>query len=223
MEYRQLSDTPVKVSVICLGTMTWGEQNTEQEAHQQLDFAVERGVNFIDLAEMYPGPPREDTQGLTEHYFGSWLANYSAREDLIIATKVSGPGMASYLRGGPQLTAEHITQAVEDSLRRIGSDYIDLYQVHWPARKTNFFGQLGYQHEEEDSSTPIDETLEVLQNLVQAGKVRYIGISNETPWGTMTYLELTQQHNRPRIVSIQNPYSLLNRTFEVGLAEIAHR
>lgn len=223
MEYRQLADTSVKVSVICLGTMTWGEQNTQQEAHQQLDLAVERGVNFIDLAEMYPVPPKAETQGLTEHYFGSWLADYPNREKLIIATKVSGPGMQSYIRGGPQLTAKHIKQALEDSLKRMGSDYIDLYQVHWPARSTNFFGELGYEHKDDDSATPIEQTLEALNDLVQAGKVRYIGISNETPWGTMAYLKLAQQHGWPRIVSIQNPYSLLNRTFEIGLAEIAHR
>ena len=223
MEYRQLSNTSVKVSVICLGTMTWGEQNTEQEAHRQLDFAVEQGVNFMDLAEMYPVPPRAETQGLTERYFGSWLANYSDRDSLIIATKVSGPGMQSYLRGGPELTRDHITQALEQSLQRIGTDYIDLYQVHWPARKTNFFGDLGYKHEEADNSTPISETLEVLDDLVKAGKVRYVGISNETPWGTMNYLNLSSRHDWPRIVSVQNPYSLLNRTFEVGLAEIAHR
>ena len=223
MEYRQLSNTSVEVSVICLGTMTWGEQNTEQEAHRQLDFAVERGVNFIDLAEMYPVPPKAETQGLTEHYFGSWLADYSDRERLIIATKVSGPGMQSYIRGGPELTRAHITQALDQSLQRIGTDYIDLYQVHWPSRKTNFFGQLGYQHEEADTSTPIEETLEALHDLVQSGKVRYIGISNETPWGTMSYLNLARLHGWPRVVSVQNPYNLLNRTYEIGLAEIAHR
>ncbi len=223
MEYRPLSNTSVKVSVICLGTMTWGEQNTEQEAHRQLDFAVEQGVNFIDLAEMYPVPPKAETQGLTEHYFGSWLADYSDRESLIIATKVSGPGMQSYIRGGPELTRDQIIEALEQSLQRIGTDYIDLYQVHWPSRKTNFFGDLGYTHKETDDSTPIAETLEALNDLVKAGKVRYVGISNETPWGTMRYLNLASQHNWPKVVSVQNPYSLLNRTFEVGLAEIAHR
>ena len=223
MEYRQLSNTSVEVSVICLGTMTWGEQNTEQEAHRQLDFAVERGVNFIDLAEMYPVPPKAETQGLTEHYFGSWLADYSDRERLIIATKVSGPGMLSYIRGGPELTRAHIMKALDESLKRIGTDYIDLYQVHWPARKTNFFGELGYRHEEADTSTPISETLEALHDLVQSGKVRYIGISNETPWGTMSYLNLARLHGWPQVASVQNPYNLLNRTYEIGLAEIAHR
>jgi len=227
MEYRPLSNTDLRVSVICLGTMTWGEQNSEQEAHQQLDCAMARGVNFSDLAEMYPVPPKAETQGLTERYFGNWLAKRSDRERLIIATKVSGPGMQSYLRGGPQLTRAHIMQAVDDSLQRIGSDYIDLYQVHWPARSTNFFGKLGYQHAEtddaKDTATPIAETLEVLHDLVQAGKVRYVGISNETPWGTMHYLRCAEQHHWPRIVSVQNPYGLLNRVFEIGLAEIAHR
>ena len=222
MEYRPLSNTDIKVSVICLGTMTWGEQNTEREAHQQLDFAVERGVNFIDLAEMYPVPPKEETQGLTETYCGSWLSKRRDRDRLVIATKVSGPGMQSYLRGGPQLSRAHLEEAVDASLRRLATDYIDLYQVHWPARHTNFFGALGYQHRE-DNATPIEETLETLSDLVQTGKVRYIGLSNETPWGVMTYLDLAQRHDWPRVVSVQNPYSLLNRTFEVGLAEIAHR
>ena len=222
MEYRPLSDTGIEVSVISLGSMTWGEQNTEREAHQQLDFAVDRGVNFIDLAEMYPVPPKAETQGLTESYCGSWLHKRRDRERLVIATKVSGPGMQDYLRGGPQLNRAHLEEAVDASLRRLATDYIDLYQVHWPARHTNFFGALGYQHRE-DTATPIEETLAALSDIVQAGKVRYIGLSNETPWGVMTYLNLAQRHDWPRVVTVQNPYSLLNRTFEVGLAEIAHR
>lgn len=222
MKYRPLSDTDIKVSVICLGSMTWGEQNTEREAHHQLEFAIEQGVNFIDLAEMYPVPPKAETQGLTESYCGSWLSKRSDRDRLVIASKVSGPGMQSYLRGGPQLTRTHIEKALNESLRRLATDYIDLYQVHWPARHTNFFGALGYRHQE-DTATPIAETLEALADLVKTGKVRHIGISNETPWGTMAYLDLATRHRWPRIVSIQNPYSLLNRTFEIGLAEIAHR
>ena len=229
MNYRTLGNTGIEVSVICLGTMTWGEQNTEAEAHEQLDFAVEQGVNFIDTAEMYPVPPREETQGLTETHTGNWLKRHKNRGDLILASKVSGPDMQSYLRGGPELTRDHIERALEGSLQRLGTDCIDLYQVHWPARKTNFFGKLGYQHEDDagDPPTPISETLEALGDLVAQGKVRHIGISNETPWGAMAYLALSGQSGGkpalPRIVSIQNPYSLLNRTFEVGLAEIAHR
>ncbi len=223
MKYRLLGDTGVEVSVICLGTMTYGEQNTEAEAHEQLDYALEQGVNFIDTAEMYAVPPREETQGLTEKHIGTWLAQRGGREGVVIATKVSGPGMQSYLRGGPQLTREHIDRAVNDSLRRLQTDYIDLYQVHWPSRPTNYFGELGYVHEEDDDATPVEETLAALARLVEQGKVRYLGVSNETPWGVMEYLRLAQERDWPRLVSVQNPYSLLNRTFEVGLAEIAHR
>lgn len=224
MEYRQLGRTDIKVSVICLGTMTWGEQNTEAEARAQLDFAVSEGVNFIDAAEMYPVPPREETQGLTETYLGNWLKNRGDRGDLVIATKATGPGMFTYLRGGPQLNRKHIEEAANASLQRLQTDYIDLYQIHWPSRKTNFFGKLGYHCEpDDDTAAPIDETLAALADLVKQGKVREIGISNETPWGAMEYLRLAEQHGYPRIVSVQNPYNLLNRTFEVGLAEIAHR
>lgn len=222
MQYSKLGNSELEVSKICLGTMTYGEQNTEAEAHKQLDLAIEGGINFIDTAEMYPVPPRQETQGATEAFIGNWLSQNSIRSRVILATKVAGPGMMDYLRGGAQLTRAHLQQALEASLRRLRTDYIDLYQVHWPARKTNFFGHLGYQYDE-SNSTPIEETLAVLAEFVQAGKVRYIGISNETPWGAMQYLNLAREHQLPRIVSIQNPYSLLNRSFEVGLAEISHR
>ena len=204
MKYRQLGNTNIKVSVLCLGTMTWGEQNDEKEAHQQLDYALTQGVNFIDAAEMYPVPPRRETQGLTESFIGTWLAGLpqSDRAKLLIATKVSGPGMMNYLRDGPQLTRSHIEQALNDSLKRLQTDYIDLYQVHWPSRHTNFFGQLGYTHTPDDSETPIEETFAVLDGLVQSGKVRYIGISNETPWGTMQWLSVA--NDKTQIVSIQN-------------------
>ncbi|MEM8844154.1 MAG: NADP(H)-dependent aldo-keto reductase [Pseudomonadota bacterium] len=222
MEISKLGHSDLEVSKICLGTMTFGEQNTEADAHEQLDFAVNSGINFLDTAEMYPVPPRQETQGLTEKYIGNWLVKRKCRENVIIASKVAGPGMMDYLRDGAELTRLHMEQALNESLQRLQTDYIDLYQVHWPARKTNFFGRLGYQHQIEDS-TPIEETLEVLADFVQAGKVRYIGISNETPWGVMRYLDLAKQHSWPRVISIQNPYSLLNRTYEVGLAEISHR
>ena len=223
MEYRQLGDTDTDVSVICLGTMTYGEQNTEAEAHEQLDYACEQGVNFIDTAEMYAVPPCKETQGRTEKYIGTWLAKRNNRDDLVLATKVSGPGMQTYLRGGPQLTRTHIERAVKASLRRLRTDHIDLYQVHWPARSTNFFGELGYVHDDDDRATPIEKTLEALARLVEQGLVRYLGVSNETPWGVMEYLRRADERGWPRIVSVQNPYSLLNRTFEVGLAEMAHR
>jgi len=220
MQYNELGRTGIQVSRICLGTMTWGEQNSEAEAHSQLDRAVEAGINFIDTAEMYPVPPRAETQGLTEQYLGSWLARQSQRDQLVIASKVSGPGM---VREGNRLDRKNIRQAVGDSLRRLQTDYIDLYQLHWPNRLTNFFGRLGYKHSPQDDEVPIEESLEALAEQVEAGKIRHIGISNETPWGMMRYLALAEQAGLPRIVSIQNPYNLLNRTFEIGLAEIAQR
>lgn len=224
MQTRKLGNTDIDVSLICLGTMTWGEQNTESEAFEQLDYATGAGVNFIDAAEMYPVPPRAETQGLTEQYLGNWLARRGRRDDLVIASKVAGPGNGlTYLRNGPRLTRAHIREACEASLKRLQTDYIDLYQVHWPDRSTNFFGQLGYQPNPEESSTPIEETLEALDELVREGKIRQIGLSNETPWGTMEYLRLAREKGWPRAVSIQNPYNLLNRSFEVGMAEIAHR
>lgn len=227
MQYRTLGTTGERVSVVCLGTMTWGEQNTEDEAHAQLDLAVERGVNFIDAAEMYPVPPRAETQGLTERYLGSWLARRRDRERLVIATKVSGPSDdLDWMRGGPRLDARHIREAVDASLQRLGTDYIDLYQVHWPARPANFFGRLGYEPTDDDGDAalgPIEETLATLAELVAEGRIRHVGVSNETPWGVMAYLRLAERDGLPRIASIQNPYNLLNRSFEVGLAEIAHR
>lgn len=224
MQTRKLGNTDIDVSLICLGTMTWGEQNTEQEAFEQLDYATSEGINFIDAAEMYPVPPRAETQGLTETYLGNWLAQRGRRDDLVIASKVAGPGNGlSYLRNGPRLTRDHIVAACDASLQRLQTDYIDLYQVHWPDRNTNFFGKLGYEHDLNEKSTPIEETLEALNELVKAGKVRHIGLSNETPWGAMEFLRLAREKNWPRIASIQNPYNLLNRSFEVGMAEIAHR
>ncbi|MDO6441126.1 NADP(H)-dependent aldo-keto reductase [Marinobacter sp. 2_MG-2023] len=224
MQTRKLGSTDIDVSLICLGTMTWGEQNTEQEAFEQLDYATSEGVNFIDAAEMYPVPPRAETQGLTETYLGNWLAQRGRRDDLVIASKVAGPGNGlSYLRNGPRLTRNHIIEACDASLKRLQTDYIDLYQVHWPDRNTNFFGKLGYEHDPKEKFTPIEETLSALGELVDAGKVRHIGLSNETPWGIMEYLRLATELGLPRIASIQNPYNLLNRSFEVGTAEIAHR
>tara|TARA_B100001173_G_C15948329_1_gene530216 strand:- start:191 stop:1159 length:969 start_codon:yes stop_codon:yes gene_type:complete len=201
--------------------MSYGEQNTEEDAHEQLTYAVENGVNFIDTAEMYAIPPKEETQGLTEKYIGSWIKKYKKRDKYYIATKVAGPGM-DYVRDGSRLNRKHIKQAINDSLKRLQTDYIDLYQVHWPERKSNFFGKLGYEHSNE-SGTPIEETLDALSDAVKEGKIRFIGVSNETPWGVMEYLKLSMTKAQPRIVSIQNPYSLLNRIYEVGLAEISHR
>ncbi len=227
MEYRKLGQTRLEVSAICLGTMTWGQQNTLDEAHEQMDFAVSEGVNFFDTAEMYPVPPCAETQGRTEKYIGEWFARRGKRTEVILATKVSGrsgsTGDWKHLHGGPRLNREHIHQAVRDSLKRLQTDYIDLYQVHWPERTTNFFGQLGYRHKEQSDLASIDETLSVLSELVKDGLVRHVGISNETPWGMMEYLRHASEQELEHIVSIQNPYNLLNRSFEVGLAEIAIR
>jgi aryl-alcohol dehydrogenase-like predicted oxidoreductase len=225
MNYRRLGQTDIQVSALCLGTMTFGEQSSEQEAHAQLDRALAAGVNFIDTAEIYPVPPRGETQGLTERYIGTWLESRACRDRVFLATKVAGPGdWLPYLRGGgARLDRRNIEAALDASLKRLGTDYIDLYQLHWPDRETNFFGRLGYEHPPEDRSVPLLETLEILGELVTSGKVRHIGVSNETPWGLMRFAQLAAERHLPRMVSIQNPYSLLNRTFEIGLAEVAMR
>ena len=225
MEYNNLGQTDIKVSQICLGTMTWGEQNTEEEAHQQLNYAIESGINFIDVAEMYPVPPREETYGLTESYIGNWLSKRKDRDKIILASKVAAKAeWLPYIRGGQiKLDKKNIVQALEDSLRRLKTDYIDLYQMHWPDRDTNFFGKLAYYHAPEKDGIPIAETLAVLDELVKQGKIRTIGISNETPWGCAEYLRISREKELPRIVSIQNPYNLLNRTFEIGISEFSHR
>ncbi|BAU72670.1 NADP(H)-dependent aldo-keto reductase [Metapseudomonas furukawaii] len=224
MEFRQLGRTDLKVSSLCLGTMTWGEQNTETEAFAQIERAKAYGINFLDTAEMYPVPPRAETYGATETIIGNWFAKHRDRADWVLASKVAGPGNGiSHIRGGSlRHNREHITSALDASLKRLKTDWIDLYQLHWPERSTNFFGQLGYQHKDE-TFTPLQETLEVLGELVKAGKIRHVGLSNETPWGTMKFLQLAEQLSLPRAASIQNPYNLLNRSFEVGLSEVAIR
>jgi aryl-alcohol dehydrogenase-like predicted oxidoreductase len=228
MKYKKLGQTQIEVSVIALGSMTWGEQNSEQQAHAQIDVAREHGINFIDTAELYPVPPRPETQGLTEQYIGSWLAKSKQRHQIILSSKVVGPatgnmGTAHFRQGQSRHNRQNIEQALHDSLQRLKTDYIDLYQLHWPERSTNYFGRLGYQHVEEEYSTPILETLTVLNDLVQAGKIRHIGLSNETPWGINQFLNLAEQHHLARIVSVQNPYNLLNRSYEIGAAEISIR
>ncbi len=224
MQYRQLGRTDLNVSALCLGTMTWGEQNTEAQAFTQLDRAKAAGINFIDTAEMYPVPPRPETYAATERCIGSYLKARGDRAKWILATKIAGPGNGiTHIRDGHlKFNRKHIRAALDDSLRRLQTDWVDLYQLHWPERSTNFFGQLGYQHQEGDF-TELEETLEVLDEEIKAGRIRHIGLSNETPWGTMKYLQLADSRGWPRAVSIQNPYNLLNRSFEVGLAEIAIR
>lgn len=224
MHYHRIPWSSLEISTLGLGTMTFGEQNSEADAHAQLDYAVSQGINFIDVAEMYPVPPRPETQGLTETYVGHWLKARANREKLIIASKVSGPARNNDtgIRPNHILDRKNIRQALDASLQRLQTDYIDLYQVHWPQRTTNCFGKLGYTWSE-STTTPVTilETLEALTELQRAGKIRYIGVSNETPWGVMRYLKLAEKHDLPRIVTIQNPYSLLNRSFEVGLSEIS--
>ncbi|WP_038173916.1 NADP(H)-dependent aldo-keto reductase [Vibrio pacinii] len=222
MQYNKLPHSTLEVSKICLGTMTFGEQNTQQEAFDQLDYALERGVNFIDTAEMYPVPPSGKSQGLTEQYIGNWLAKSGKREKVVLATKIAGPRNVPYIRDNMSLDRRNVHLAIDDSLKRLQTDYVDLYQLHWPQRQTNCFGQLNYPYPDEQQEVTLIETLEALAELIKAGKIRYIGVSNETPWGVMSLLRLAEKHDLPRIVSIQNPYNLLNRSFEVGLSEISH-
>ncbi|WP_025599731.1 NADP(H)-dependent aldo-keto reductase [Burkholderia sp. WSM2230] len=229
MEYRRLGDSDVQVSLIGLGTMTWGEQNSEQEAHAQIDYALDHGINLIDTAEMYPVPPRAETQGSTERFIGTWLAQHrSARDKIVLATKIAGPARQPHnprhIRGETnQFDRKNLTEALNDSLKRLQTDYVDLYQLHWPDRSTMTFGRPAYPWVDDEYTVPIDETLSVLGDFVKAGKVRHVGVSNETPWGVAQFLRASEKLGLPRIVSIQNPYSLLNRTYEAGLSEYAHR
>lgn len=223
MKYNRLGDSELNVSEITLGTMTFGEQNTQADAHQQLDYAVSRGINFIDTAEMYPVPPRAETQGYTEQYIGQWL-KHQQRDKLIIASKVTGPARGyDWIRGGPRISREHIEQAVELSLERLQTDYIDLYQVHWPDRNVPMFGQRHFDPGNERDAISIAEQLDALSAMIQAGKVRYIGLSNETPWGLGQFVKFAEELNLPRVVSLQNAYSLLNRSLENGLSEVIYR
>ncbi len=224
MKYKYLGNTDTKVSLICLGTMTWGEQNSENEGFAQMDLAVSKGVNFFDTAELYSVPPRKETWGSTERIIGNWLKSRKCRDKIVIATKVVGRSGMKWFRGKEtRLNKNQINEAIDGSLKRLNTDYIDLYQLHWPDRKSNFFGKLGYSHEEEDDSIEISEQLEILSENVRQGKIRYLGLSNETPWGLMKFLSISEKYNLPRVVSVQNPYSLLNRSYEVGMAEISIR
>jgi len=223
MNYRKLGTTDLKVSTICLGTMTWGEQNSQDEGFEQMDYALDQGINFWDTAELYSVPPREETFGHTEIIIGNWFNKTKKREKVILATKVAGP-MRPYVRGGGnQYDIKNITEALEGSLKRLQTDYIDLYQLHWPERNTNMFGKLGYEHKDDGDWNKFEDVLGNLKKFIEQGKVRYVGLSNETAWGAKKYLEISRNQNLPRMMSVQNPYSLLNRTYEVGLAEISIR
>ena len=225
MDYRELGRTGVKVSRLCLGTMTFGEQNSEAEGHAQMDYAFDRGINMFDAAEIYPVPPKPETQGRTEAIIGTWLTARKRRDKVMIATKVAGRGKMTWVRKD-RLPTRHspaqIMEAVEGSLKRLKTDYIDLYQLHWPDRPMRVFEGLNYLHIEGDTH-PIHEILGALGRLVAGGKVRFVGLSNESPWGVMTFLKASEQHGLPRPVSIQNAYNLVNRSFETGLSEIFYR
>lgn len=226
MDYRKLGHTNIKVSAICLGTMTWGKQNTEAEGHDQMDYAVEHGVNFFDTAELYPIPPEADTQGGTETIIGTWFKNRGKRDDIILATKVTGRSPMTWFRNDGSPTEQNraqIMEAVDKSLTRLQTDYIDLYQLHWPDRPIQLFGGLNYRHMS-DELNRIEDILDTLADVQKAGKVRYFGLSNETAWGIMKFLHYAEvDSSRPRVVSVQNAYNLLNRVFEIESVEIFHR
>ena len=222
MNYKKLGNTDLDVSTICLGTMTWGEQNTQEEGFEQMDYALDQGVNFWDTAELYAVPPREETYGDTEIIIGNWFEKTKKRDKVILATKVAGPAR-DYLRNGENsFTGSNLESALENSLKRLKTDYIDLYQLHWPERNVNNFGRLSYVHKE-NNWNQFEDVLGELNKYVDKGKIRYVGLSNETPWGVMNYLKVSKEKNLPRMMSIQNPYSLLNRSYEVGLSEVSIR
>ena len=223
MNYKKLGNTNIDVSTICLGTMTWGEQNSQDQGFEQMDYALDQGVNFWDTAEIYSIPPKQETFGSTEVIIGNWFEKTKKRDKIILASKVCGP-MREYVRGGGnQFGEKNITEALEGSLKRLKTDYIDLYQLHWPERKTNFFGQLGYEHNDDDQWTKFEDILSSLQKFIDQGKIRHVGLSNETAWGLSKFLELSKIQNLPRVMSVQNAYNLLNRAYEVGLAEVSIR
>lgn len=224
MRYRKLGTTDIDVSVICLGTMTFGQQNTESEGHEQIDYALSKGINFIDTAEMYSVPGRPETQGSTERIIGTWLQKTGKRRDIILATKVTGPSPAfKHISDNLGFSKARIYDAIEGSFKRLQTDYIDLYQLHWPERKTNFFGQLGYVNHDDQWQDNFEETIDTLDQLIKEGKIRHWGLSNESAWGVMRSCSIADKNDQKRPLSIQNPYNLLNRSYEVGLSEISFR
>lgn len=224
MKYTTLPNTDIQVSKICLGTMTFGQQNTEPEGHAQMDYALEQGVNFFDTAEMYSVPARQETYGSTERILGTWFQKTGNRDKVVLASKIAGPNPNfTYMREKNDFSPASIQYALDKSLERLQTDYIDLYQLHWPERKTNFFGQRGFKVQDDAWEDNIHAVLETLNGFIQQGKIKHIGLSNETPWGIMRFLEESKYHNLPRIKTVQNPYSLLNRLYENGSAEIGIR
>jgi len=224
MKYTTLTNTDIKISKICLGTMTFGQQNSEADGHAQMDYAVENGVNFFDTAEMYSVPARQETFGSTEKILGTWFKKTGKREAIVLASKIAGPNPNfGYMREKVDFSPESIKFALDQSLTRLQTDYIDLYQLHWPERKTNFFGQRGFKVQHDDWEDNIQNVLQTLDGFIKEGKIKHIGLSNETPWGIMRFLEESKYQNLPRIKTVQNPYSLLNRTFETGSSEVCMR
>ncbi|MBJ2174330.1 NADP(H)-dependent aldo-keto reductase [Aureibaculum sp. A20] len=222
MKYNKLPETNIEVSKICLGTMTWGQQNTEAEGHEQMDYALEQGVNFFDTAEMYSVPGKAETYGSTERIIGTWIKKTGNREKIVLASKIAGPGIAHIRDTG--FSKQAITEALNGSLKRLQTDYLDLYQLHWPERPVNCFGVRDYPYNQENQwEDNFAEVLETLDGFVKQGKIKHVGLSNETPWGTMRYLEEAKTKKLPRMVTIQNAYSLLHRIFETGLSEVALR
>jgi aryl-alcohol dehydrogenase-like predicted oxidoreductase len=224
MKFKKLGNTNIDVSLICLGTMTWGTQNSEKDAFEQMDYSLEQGVNFFDTAEIYSVPPTAESYGKTEVIIGNWFEKRKNREKIILASKIAGP-RCDWIRGGKNsFNEKHIGEAIDGSLKRLKTDYIDLYQLHWPERSTNTFGVREFNiNEEEKEWNSFQSVLQALNKYIKSGKIRYVGLSNETPYGLSKYLELSKSENLPRMMSVQNPYSLVNRTYEIGMSEISIR
>ena len=224
MKFKKLGTTDLDVSLICLGTMTWGTQNSEKEAYEQMDYSVSQGINFFDTAEIYSVPPNAESYGKTEVMIGNWFTERKNREKIILASKVAGPGCSWIRGGGNNFSEKKIGEALDGSLKRLKTDYIDLYQLHWPERSTNYFGKRDYSEDNNEGEWhSFESILEALQKFIKKGKIRYIGMSNETPFGLSNYIGLSKSKNLPRMMSVQNPYNLVNRTYEIGMSEISLR
>ena len=224
MKYKKLGTTNIDVSLICLGTMTWGTQNTEKEAFEQMDYAVSKGINFIDTAEIYSVPPNAESYGKTETMIGNWFKKRKNRDKIILASKVAGPGCNWIRGGGNNFDEKKMGEAIDGSLKRLKTDYIDLYQLHWPERSTNYFGSRDFLYNNKEGKwNSFENILESLKQFIKSGKIRYIGMSNETPYGLSRYIEISKNKGAPRMMSVQNPYNLVNRTYEIGMSEISIR